>query len=149
MIQPFALRGVLTTVGNDADGAPRAVVHCARDAIASQPSLPMYQPVVIVEAKWLDVEAPLGTATTKQRFGLVRPEIIVNGERYYLDIRFRMLNARELAAAQGFRSDYHFTGTKTEQIKQIGNAVPRRLARALCAAVLSQNSNVSTLSLAA
>ena len=62
MIQPFALRGVLTTVGNDADGAPRAVVHCARDAIASQPSLPMYQPVVIVEAKWLDVEAPLNGA---------------------------------------------------------------------------------------
>lgn len=47
--------------------------------------------------------------------------------------------------AQGFRRDYKFTGTKTDQVKQIGNAVPRRLARAIVAAALSQNSDVSWL----
>ncbi|MFT3992427.1 MAG: HNH endonuclease [Luteolibacter sp.] len=41
--------------------------------------------------------------------------------------------------------NYQFTGTKTDQVKQIGNAVPRRLARALVAAVLSQNEDVSAL----
>jgi hypothetical protein len=40
---------------------------------------------------------------------------------------------------------YQFSGTKTDQVKQIGNAVPRRLARAIVAAVLSQNSDVSAL----
>ncbi len=44
--------------------------------------------------------------------------------------------------AQGFRGDYIFTGTKTEQTKQIGNAVPRRLARALVLAALSQDADI-------
>lgn len=89
------------------------------------------------------VHDPLGTATTKSRFGLARPIIVIDGQRYLLDIRFRMLQPGELAAAQGFRSDYKFTGNKTEQVKQIGNAVPRRLARSIVAAVLSQNPNIS------
>jgi DNA (cytosine-5)-methyltransferase 1 len=38
------------------------------------------------------------------------------------DILFRMLEPHELAAAMGFHG-YQFAGTKTEQIKQIGNAV--------------------------
>lgn len=58
---------------------------------------------------------------------------------------FRTLMPGRIAAAQGFRRDYKFTGTKSDQVKQIGNAVPRRLARALCLAALSQNSNVADL----
>jgi len=91
------------------------------------------------------VSEPLNTVTTKDRHALVRPVVIIDGERYLLDIRFRMLQPRELAAAQGFRRDYVFTGNKSDQVKQIGNAVPRRLARALLAAVLTQNSDVSWL----
>lgn len=91
------------------------------------------------------VAAPLAAVTTKDRHALVRPVVVVNGERYLLDIRFRMLQPHELAGAQGFRRDYKFTGTKTDQVKQIGNAVPRRLARAIVAAALSQNSDVSWL----
>jgi DNA (cytosine-5)-methyltransferase 1 len=70
---------------------------------------------------------------------------VIDGQQYQLDIRFRMLQPHELALAQGFPKGYQFTGTKTDQVKQIGNAVPRRLARALVAAVLSQNSDVSAL----
>ena len=84
------------------------------------------------------VDAPLNTVTAKHRFGLGQPIIEIEGERYVLDILFRMLQPHELAAAQGFRPGYKFSGNKTEQIKQIGNAVPRRLARAIVAAVLSQ-----------
>jgi DNA (cytosine-5)-methyltransferase 1 len=43
-----------------------------------------------------------------------------------LDILFRMLEPHELAAAMGFNDseqEYEFAGTKTEKIKQIGNAV--------------------------
>jgi DNA (cytosine-5)-methyltransferase 1 len=89
------------------------------------------------------VEYPLNTVTTKERHALIRPEVVIDGERYLLDIRFRMLQPHELAAAQGFRADYKFTGTKTEQVKQIGNAVPRNLARALVLAALTQESDIT------
>lgn len=85
---------------------------------------------------------PLNTVTSRHRFGLVRPIVIISGKRYQLDIRFRMLQPRELARAQGFREDYIFTGNKTEQVKQIGNAVPRRLSRALVAAAVTQKPDV-------
>lgn len=91
------------------------------------------------------VDKPLAAITTADRFGLVRPIIVLNGEKYLLDIRFRMLQPRELAGAQGFLPDYKFTGTKTDQVKQIGNAVPRRLARAIVLAVLSQRSDIHRL----
>lgn len=78
------------------------------------------------------VDEPLDTVTTKARFGLVMP--IVDG--YALDIRFRMLTARELARAQGFPDDYEFHGTKEAVIRQIGNAVPVNLGKALCKAIL-------------
>jgi DNA (cytosine-5)-methyltransferase 1 len=68
--------------------------------------------------------------------------VVVDGNRYVLDIRFRMLQAHELAAAQGFPRDYQFSGTKTQAIKQIGNAVPRHLARALVLAAVSQNNQI-------
>lgn len=92
-----------------------------------------------------DIDSPTPTVTCKDRFGLVRPVVEIDGNRYLLDIRFRMLQPHELALAQGFPVGYQFSGTKTDQVKQIGNAVPRRLARAIVAAVLSQNSDVSAL----
>ena len=95
-----------------------------------------------------DIDEPTPTVTCKDRFGLVRPVIEIDGNRYLLDIRFRMLQPHELALAQGFPHDYQFTGTKTDQVKQIGNAVPRRLARAIVGAVLSQNPDVSAMVLA-
>jgi len=83
------------------------------------------------------VQEPLPTVTCKHRFALAMHQ----GR----DIGFRMLKAHELAAAQGFRPGYQFTGTKTEQIKQIGNAVPRNLAKALVLAVLGQHSDIGGL----
>lgn len=68
------------------------------------------------------IHQPLGTVTTKDRYGLVQPVM--------LDILFRMLQPHELASAMGF-DGYKFTGTKTEIVKQIGNAVPFHTARAL------------------
>ena len=54
-----------------------------------------------------------------------------------LDIRFRMLEPKELARAMGFsdaETAYEFAGNKTEITKQIGNAVPVNLAAALVGA---------------
>lgn len=83
------------------------------------------------------VTDPLPTVTCKPRFGLVH----AHGRQ----IGFRMLQPHELAAAQGFPRGYQFTGTKTEQVRQIGNAVPCGFARALIAAHLTQSADVSGL----
>ena len=69
--------------------------------------------------------APLDTVTARDRFGLVK------GEPASLDITFRMFTPGELAAAQGFPAGYRFTGNKTEQVRQIGNAVCPPVAQAL------------------
>ena len=54
------------------------------------------------------IEEPLPTISTRDRFGLVQP--VINGKT--LDIRFRMLQPHELAAAMGFPSHYKFQGPK-------------------------------------
>lgn len=79
------------------------------------------------------VTEPLPTVTCTDRFGL----LVADARR----IGFRMLRPHELAAAQGFPRKYKFTGNKTEQVKQIGNAVPCGLSRALVSAALSQRPN--------
>ena len=73
------------------------------------------------------VDLPLDVVTTKDRYALVQP-----GQ---MDILFRMLQPHELAAAMGF-DGYKFFGTKTDVVKQVGNAVSVRTARALCGVVL-------------
>ncbi len=72
------------------------------------------------------------TVTTKDRFALVQP--VINGRA--LDIRFRMLDPRELAAAMGFPTDYAFAGNRTDVVRQIGNTVAVQTARWLCLALL-------------
>jgi len=79
------------------------------------------------------INDPLNTITTKDRFGLVEP--CTDGDVVY-DIRFRMLQPHELAAAMSFGPEYQFSGNKGDKIKQIGNAVPVRTASALCKTLL-------------
>lgn len=76
------------------------------------------------------IEKPLDTITTKERFA------IIDGCPVTLDIRFRMLQPHELAAAMSFPADYEFAGNKGDKVKQIGNAVPPKLAEALINAAL-------------
>lgn len=80
----------------------------------------------------ISIEDPLDTVTAKDRFGVIIPGKGVVG----LDIRFRMLQPHELAAAMGFPKDYFFAGKRGEQVKQIGNAVSVNMAKALCKALL-------------
>lgn len=83
---------------------------------------------------------PLGTVTTRDRFGLVT--VMIDGTEYAIvDIGMRMLAPHELFAAQGFPSDYiiapEINGkpmTKTAQISRCGNAVCPPLPKALVSA---------------
>lgn len=78
------------------------------------------------------VDNPAPVVTTKDRLALVMPS--VNGTA--LDIRFRMLEPRELSMAMGFPENYEFEGGRTAAVKQIGNAVAVGVARALCRSLL-------------
>lgn len=81
------------------------------------------------------IHLPLGTITSKDRFGLV----VVGREEYQIvDIGMRMLTPRELFRAQGFPEDYiidrDYTGkpySKAKQTERVGNSVCPDIARAL------------------
>jgi DNA (cytosine-5)-methyltransferase 1 len=77
------------------------------------------------------VSQPIGTITTRDRFALVIPE--------GMDIRFRMLQPNELAAAMGFPPGYRFIGKKGDAIRMIGNAWSCRVAQALCSCILERH----------
>ena len=77
---------------------------------------------------------PLPTVTCTARFGLAQ----FDGR----SVHFRMLRPHELAAAQGFPPGYKFSGTVTEQVRQIGNAVPCGFARSLLRAQLTQQASI-------
>jgi len=80
------------------------------------------------------VNQPVPTVAGAGAIALVQPEI----SGYKLDIRFRMLRPHELARAMSFGDDYKFSGNRSEQVKQIGNAVPVETAAALCREVLNE-----------
>lgn len=77
------------------------------------------------------IDDPLSTVTGKDRFALCIPSLGIA-----LDIRFRMLQPHELAAAMSFPKNYEFTGNRENKVKQIGNAVPLMTAKALCRSLL-------------
>jgi DNA (cytosine-5)-methyltransferase 1 len=53
----------------------------------------------------------------------------------YLDGHVRYFSVREAARLQGFPDDYRFTGSWGECLRQLGNAVPVQLARAVANSV--------------
>jgi len=79
------------------------------------------------------LDAPLDTVTTKDRFLLVEADQIPG---YRPDVRTRLLQPHELAAAHSFPRHYIFTGSKEDQTMQIGNSVPVKLAEAHAFALL-------------
>lgn len=94
------------------------------------------------EREGLNIEDPLHTVTSRDRFGLVT----VAGVDYQIvDIGMRMLQPHELYAAQGFPEwyiiDQDYKGKKYAKDKQVarcGNAVPPPFAEALVRANLPE-----------
>ena len=91
-----------------------------------------------------DINQPLHTITTNDRFGLVLVKI--NGETYQIiDIAMRMLAPHELYKAQGFPDGYIHDRTadgkpltKTAQVRMVGNSVPPGLIAAIAKANTKQ-----------
>lgn len=129
LVEPFV-------IGQQSKAAPRSVDE-PLPTVAGKGAIALVEPFI---TKYYgsgegtqSVEEPLATVTSKDRFGLVIPEL----DGAILDIRFRMLQPHELARAMSFPDDYAFAGNREQKVKQIGNAVPRLTAKALCLALLS------------
>ena len=81
------------------------------------------------------LDIPLGTITTKDRFGLVN--VMIEGEQYAIsDILLRMLKPEELKRMQGFPKGYiidrDYNGNRYpvgKQVARIGNSVVPIMAR--------------------
>lgn len=82
------------------------------------------------------IEAPIPTITTKDRLALIQP-ITIEGKEYSIDILYRMLKPKELAAAMGFPETYQFKGNQQDQVRQIGNAVAVNMAKSLISSLLN------------
>lgn len=88
------------------------------------------------------LDGPLGTIVSHDRFGLVT----IEGVDYQIvDIGLRMLEPKELYAAQGFPSDYKIEFdvngkqySKAKQVARCGNSVPPPFAEALTRANLPE-----------
>lgn len=81
----------------------------------------------------------LPTITGKDRFALVEAigSAMEQGVTLVADIRLRMLQPHELAAAHSFPADYEFCGGKMDAVKMVGNSWPVATAQALCREVLA------------
>ena len=127
--------------GGDSDRSmsldkPMGTVTCKNGTALIQPYLVKFYGA---DKHGQPITEPLDTVTTKGRFALVVPTLNEKQpDIFEISFKFRMLAAHELAAAQGFMPDYQFAGNKSEIVKQIGNAVPRRLARAIVRASITQ-----------
>jgi DNA (cytosine-5)-methyltransferase 1 len=105
-------------------------VDCPTPALGCSKTLSLIQPFLVpCNGAPSAMSEPAPTVTCRDRLALVQP-------RQQLDILFRMLQPHELAGAMSFPRDYVFKGTREQKVKQIGNAVPRQIATALCRALL-------------
>lgn len=128
LVQPFMMATGQTSSGNRVRSLdkPLSTVVTKAEHCLVEPLLVEYYG----NGKVRPISEPIPTVTCKDRFGVIEGT-------YKLDIRFRMLQPHELAAAQGFPKDYWFSGNKSEQVKQIGNAVCPGVAKALAKVALA------------
>ncbi len=135
LIQPFITRYNGGVNRNHSIDQPIPVIDCSNRYALIGAFLTKYYGT---GAGAKPVDLPLDTITTKDRFGLATGYVVEDsaGERYMVDIRYRMLEAKELSRGTSFPDDYMFAGKDEDIKRQIGNAVPPALAKALTLAAL-------------
>jgi DNA (cytosine-5)-methyltransferase 1 len=90
------------------------------------------------DVEWNNIHEQRFREAKLNRLNLQSCSNTINTSRttYYHPTENRYLTAREAAAIQSFPHDFFFCGTVTKQWKQIGNAVPPLLAKALGESIL-------------
>lgn len=90
------------------------------------------------DVEWNNIHEQRFREAKLNRLNLQSCSNTINTSRttYYHPTEDRYLTAREAAAIQSFPHNFFFCGTVTQQWKQIGNAVPPLLAKALGESIL-------------
>jgi DNA (cytosine-5)-methyltransferase 1 len=85
------------------------------------------------DVDWEKISEKRFRQTRLQRLGwdTVAPTILTSRTMYYHPQEARYLTCREAAACQSFPNDFIFEGSQTAIFRQIGNAVPPILAKAI------------------
>jgi DNA (cytosine-5)-methyltransferase 1 len=131
VIEPFI-------VPQQSNAAPRSAEDPLPTVMANGRSAHVLEPFIIPQQgdrNARSVEDPLPTIVAQGRStGIVEPVFVAqDGSKWKLVWLHRMLQPEELGIGQDFEG-YEFVGTREQQTKQIGNAVPIKLARAMTAA---------------
>ncbi len=138
-ISPFALvEPFVVCTNHGADDGRTYPMDRPMPTVTSVDAWGVVQPFIVEyngQGNAHSVDEPLPTVTGSERFGLA--VTLADGTQGILDVMFRMLKPHELARAQSL-GHMTFTGTRDEQVKQIGNAVPGQTAKQLNLAILRQ-----------
>ncbi|NQY30337.1 MAG: DNA cytosine methyltransferase [Flavobacteriaceae bacterium] len=86
------------------------------------------KPVYLISASPIGINQTLEKNNDSETVIKIRKFMRENG---IIDIKIRMLKVKELKAIQGFPDDFELTGTKTNQLKFIGNSVVPLMAQKL------------------
>lgn len=136
LVEPF----LITTNWQATNRSPARSINDPVPTIIAHDSIGLAQPYLVEyygTGQTFSIDEPMKTLTARDRFGLVEPILIErDGKKYLLDFKFRMLQPHELARAMSFPDNYRFKGTREQIVKQIGNAVPKNLAKALAKSLL-------------
>ena len=84
----------------------------------------------IYSGTWCRMDADDASVTITTRFDTP------SSGRFTHPFLHRAITVREAARIQSFPDSFHFFGTKTSQMKQVGNAVPPLLAQAIAQAIV-------------
>lgn len=85
----------------------------------------------IYSGTWCRMDAEDASVTITTRFDTP------SSGRFTHPYLHRAITVREAARIQSFPDSFHFFGTKTSQMKQVGNAVPPLLAQSVAKAILA------------
>lgn len=109
------------TIAKISNGVNRFLDHDARGLVLSYYG----------KGSCTTTKRPMPTVTTVEKQAL-----LTGITRDVQNVRFRMINDKELAAAMKFPANYQFEGNKRERVKMIGNAVTTNCARDILAQVM-------------
>lgn len=124
---------------NHSDVERNTPVDAPLPTVMTQTRPSLVTPPLLVSTNYFDdrcipVSDPMPTQTTATMLALLIGDELVKGldvEALLPECGFRMLEPRELKLAMSFPDSYIILGNKREQVRQTGNAVAVKVARAI------------------
>jgi DNA (cytosine-5)-methyltransferase 1 len=135
LVEPFIVPQFASSAARSIDDHLPTITTTSRGIALAEPFLISYYG----NGKSHSIDDPVNTVTCRDTFALVEALAFARekGVAVVADIRLRMLQDYELAAAHSFRPDYHLLGTKEQNVRMVGGSWPVATASALVAEAIS------------